>query len=79
MPEDDDMPTWRELEDAMAARYPHANDGVEAAAHIINSECLSHTHRLLAVCKLMRLGLVDLDQVILLAEAHLAEADEEEV
>ncbi len=73
----DEYQPWQELRDAMGDPSPQAQDAYAVAMHVIESECLAHTHRLLAVLKLLRLGVVTLEQVIELAEAHLEDALDE--
>jgi hypothetical protein len=76
----DEFHAWmdREFERAMDQPIPHTHDAQDVAQHIIQSECLAHTHRLLALLKLVRMGVVTLDQVIGLAEARVMEAESDE-
>jgi hypothetical protein len=78
----DEFHAWmdRAFEQAMSQPDPQTHDAQDVAQHIIQSECLAHTHRLLALLKLVRMGVVTLDRVIGLAEARVmkAESDEEE-
>ena len=48
-------------------------DAVDIVGHIIDSECLAHTYRLLAVLKLIKVDMVTIEQAITLGEAHVSE------